>query len=129
MNAAKHTASHLALQFLRATRSVEEHVGLAELPYAARDILGFIADANSKGKPPRVTDVVKTHRFGTPPTTYGHIETLEKEGWISAKANPEDGRSKVLLVTPRAVRFYARVSSEMKRIVAGDGTEARAEGL
>lgn len=109
---------HLYLQIHRDARKVEREAGLDDLPLAARDVLAFIADSDGLVRP---TEVVATRRFGTAPTVYSLIAALVNAGWIREADHPEDGRSKVLKVTPLASRMYAKISEAASQIVAGKG--------
>ena len=114
--------AHFALQILSAAREAEADAGLGDLPPVARDILHLIAaSVVNKRTMPRVSDLVAFGRFGTPPTVYSHLAALENAGWIEGQPHPEDGRAKLLTITPQARRLYRA----MGRVMAGEVVSAR----
>lgn len=125
-----HASTLMALQILRAARDVEAKSGLSDLPLLARDILFFIAEAvDVRRKTLRVSDVVSGGDFGTPPTVYAHLAALEQAGWIATAPHREDGRAKVITLTPRARRLYRLMSEAMDRVMAGENTSTKQKEL
>ena len=99
-------------------RSVETSSGLNNLGISARNILGFIGEAEAEGRSLNVTDVVKAQGFGTAPTVYSRLAELEKAGWIKSVPDPRDGRAKQVSLTALARRTFEKMSAEAQKIVA-----------
>ena len=43
------------------------------------------------------------------PTVTGILQNLERNGWIKRKKNPDDGRSKIISVTPKALSIKSEI--------------------
>jgi len=106
----------LIFRINRVIRAIEANTGLDELDLSSRAILNFIGEAESQQKTLNVSDVVKGPGFGTAPTVYSRIAELEKGGWIKCVPDPEDGRAKLVRLTPSAKKAFSRMSSEARKL-------------
>lgn len=106
----------LIFRINRVIRAIEATSGLDELDLSSRAILNFIGEAESQQKPLNVSDVVKGPGFGTAPTVYARIAELENAGWISCVQDPEDGRAKLVRLTPLARKTFAKMSAEAQKL-------------
>lgn len=97
-------------------RVTESKTALDELNLAAREILKFVAERNFEGQPTRSSDVVELMRLGTAPTIYSRLSELEEAGWLTTAQDPEDGRSKLLTLTPRSDKVFRQMSRELARL-------------
>ena len=55
--------------------------------------------------------------FGTAPTVYARLAGLEKAGWIQTRPHPEDGRSKLVELSPHAVRTFRKMSAKAAKLL------------
>lgn len=111
--------NQLIFRINRVVRSIEATSGLGELDISARAILSFIGEAEAEQRTLNVSDVVKGPGFGTAPTVYSRLAELEKTGWIKCIPDPRDGRAKQVLLTPQSRRTFARMSTEARKLFAG----------
>ena len=99
-----HEAHRLARLLRRALEAELAPLGLTA-PQAA--VLLAVADG-----PPQVSPAALADRLGMDrPTLSGVVGRLERDGWLGARTNPADGRSRLLRLTPRAERALPDVRS------------------
>ena len=106
----------LIFRINRVIRAIEENAGPDELDLASKAILNFIGEAESQQRSLNVSDVVKGPGFGTAPTVYARIAELEQAGWIKCVPDPEDGRAKLVQLTPLARRTFTKMSAEAQKL-------------
>jgi len=108
-------------RFLNVLRGLggDSTVGLADL-LATDEILAFIFEGTSaKGSIVRVVDIVRTHRFGTPPTVIKRLQKLEADGLIEAK-EAEDRRAKSLTLSKNGVARLRERATAMRKLVLAE---------
>ena len=106
-----HEAHRLARLLRRALEAELAPLGLTA-PQAA--VLLAVADG-----PPQVSPAALADRLGMDrPTLSGVVGRLERDGWLGARTNPADGRSRLLRLTPRAERALPDVRSAAGRTSA-----------
>ena len=98
-------------------REIELRSGLHEIDLTSRAILYFIGECALDQRQLTVTDVVHGPGFGTAPTVYARLSELEKAGWIETKPHPEDGRAKLVELSPHAERTFRKMSSEAAKLL------------
>lgn len=108
----------LIFRINRVIRAIEATTGLDELDLASKAILNFIGEAESQQRALNVSDVVKGPGFGTAPTVYARIAELEQAGWIKCVPDPDDGRAKLVQLTPLARRTFTKMSAETQKLFA-----------
>ena len=101
----------------RAVKVVEARFGLTDLDFTARAVLNIIAEAEAECWPLHVSDVVRLQDFATPPTVHNHLAKLKKAGWIRYEQDPDDGRARLVLLTPFARSAFELMSDEVNRIL------------
>ena len=106
----------LIFRIQRLIRVIEASTELDALNLSAREILKFIGERNAEGVPTRASDVILKTGLGTPPTIYQRLGELEEAGWIKNVPDPEDGRAKLLVLTPRAEKAFQQMSKELARL-------------
>ena len=95
---------------------------IADMTEAARgndEVLAYIDIRESDGDPACVTDLVYARRFGTGPTVHRKITSLEKNKFIQVKRAKDDGRAKLLSITPKGREYLERASADIKVALAG----------
>jgi DNA-binding MarR family transcriptional regulator len=106
-----HEAHRLARLLRRSLEAELASLGLTA-PQAA--VLLAVADG-----PPPVSPAAVADRLGMDrPTLSGVVGRLERDGWLGARANPADGRSRLLRLTPRSERALPDVRSAAGRTSA-----------
>lgn len=105
-------------------RAIESSTALDELNLSAREILKLIAEREGAGMSTRSSDVIGLNEFGTAPTVYARLAELEEAGWLSTVQDPEDGRAKLLRLTPRAEKAFTQMSRELGRLSAKGNASA-----
>lgn len=105
----------LIFRICAVVRSIEQTVGLADLDFCSRSILTFVGEAEMEQRKLKVSDVIRSSLFGTPPTVYSRLRDLEEAGWIEYSFNPSDGREKMVLLSRTAKRAYRKMSTEIQK--------------
>lgn len=75
---------------------------------------------------------IETHFAMTNPTVTGIIQNLEKKGLVRRIPNPEDKRSKLLMLTERAIAMQQELhvlGESLEKQVTANLTEAESEQL
>lgn len=109
-------------------RSIESSSPIGYLDRTSRSILSYIGEAEVDGMPLRVGDIIACSGFGTPPTVYSRLSSLEEAGLISRTKDTSDRRSNLIRLTPRTHRIYARVSSRIMEYFATPEGRSTANG-
>lgn len=95
---------------------LEQENGLNELNGPSRDMLVEIGmAAEIDGKPTHVTDLTRSERHGTLPTVVKRIAELEADGWIVKTESPEDGRTKILSLSPKSETIFRKISKTVRK--------------
>ena len=100
--------SRLVFHVLRALRSAERELGAGELDLLARELLRIIGEEDARGAALSVGQLVKCANLGTAPTVYSALNQLESQGWIERSSDQPDGRTRRLILSPRARKMFAR---------------------
>lgn len=114
----------LIFRIHRLIRVIEADTELDALNLSAREILKFIGARVAEGVQTRSSDVIAKTGLGTPPTIYQRLTELEEAGWVKSIPDPEDGRAKLLLLTPRAEKAFQKMSKELSRLSGNSGLAA-----
>lgn len=94
-------------------------MGLVDL-LATDEILALILEGSSvKGGIVRVVDIVRTNRFGTPPTVIKRLQKLEADGLIESKV-AEDRRARSLTLSKSGVARLRERSVVMRKLVLAE---------
>jgi len=99
------------------TREIERRSGLQGIDLTSQAILYFIGECAADQRQLNVSDIVHGPDFGTAPTVYARLAGLEKAGWIETRPHPEDGRAKLVELSPHAVRTFRKMSSEVAKLL------------
>ena len=99
------------------TREIERRSGLHEIDLTNRAILYFIGECAADQRQINVSDIVHGPGFGTAPTVYARLAGLEKAGWIQTRPDPEDGRAKLVELSPHAVRTFRKMSAKAAKLL------------
>lgn len=94
----------------------EQESGFSELNHASREMLVEIGmAAEIHGKPVHVTDLTRSERHGTLPTVVKRISDLAADGWIVKTESPEDGRAKILSLSPKSESMFRKMSKTVRK--------------
>ena len=107
----------LIVRIRLSTREIERRSGLHEIDLTNRAILDFIGECAADQRQLNVSDIVDGPGFGTAPTVYARLAGLEKAGWIQTRPDPEDGRAKLVELSPHAVRTFRKMSSKAAQLL------------
>jgi DNA-binding PadR family transcriptional regulator len=105
---------YLKLRAIMAT--AEQESGFSELGFASREMLveiGLAAEVD--GKPMHVTDLTRSERHGTLPTVVKRISDLVEDGWVVKTESPEDGRAKILSLSPKSENTFRKMSKTVRK--------------
>lgn len=89
----------------------------AILDQKSRSIIFAVADAEMEQRPMNYRSIVTLLRPKSHMPVYSRLHQLIREGWLQAKADPSDKRSKTLHLTPKSIAFVNSLSSAIKRVV------------
>lgn len=85
----------------------------------ARNVLDFIAMMDANKRSLRVTTVVaQFNLIATAPTIFSRLVDLEEDGWIHYRADPGDGRVRLVRPTDKARGLYAKIDRAIERAMA-----------
>jgi DNA-binding MarR family transcriptional regulator len=105
---------YLKLRAIMAT--AEQDSGFGELSSASREMLIEIGmAAQIDGKPTHVTDLTRSERHGTLPTVVKRISDLVEAGWVVKTESPEDGRAKILSLSPKSESIFRKMSKTVRK--------------
>lgn len=90
-------------------RAERQH-GLDGLDLITRDILPAIAYSNAMNRRINMSTLLRRVIYGTLPTLHLRVKKLEADGWIERVEDPDDQRSLLLRVTPKAHCAFDRMS-------------------
>lgn len=94
----------------------EQESGFNELSFASREMLVDIGmAAEIHGKPTHVTDLTRSERHGTLPTVVKRISDLVEAGFVTKMESPEDGRAKILSLSPKSEAIFRRMSKTVRK--------------
>lgn len=94
----------------------EQESGFSELGFASREMLVEIAlAAEIDGEHTHVTDLTRSERHGTLPTVVKRISDLVQDGWIVKTGSPEDGRAKILSLSPKSESIFRKMSKTVRK--------------
>ncbi len=96
--------------------TAEQESGFSELGFASREMLveiGLAAEVD--GKPMHVTDLTRSERHGTLPTVVKRISDLVEDGWVVKTESPEDGRAKILSLSPKSENTFRKMSKTVRK--------------
>ena len=110
-------SDHLIFRIRLSTREIERRSGLHEIDLTNRAILHFIGECAADQRQLNVSDIVDGPGFGTAPTVYARLAGLEKAGWIQTRPDPEDGRAKLVELSPHAVRTFRKMSAKAAQLL------------
>jgi hypothetical protein len=97
--------------------TVNETTGFAELDDLSKRILFFVGAMTASNQRCRVTDVASGSKFGTAPTVYTRLSSLNEDGWVNYETDPVDGRAKILTPTARATTVFNKMSQQLRRFM------------
>ena len=97
--------------------NVNEKTGFAELDDLSKRILFFVGAMTASNQRCRVTDVASGSKFGTAPTVYNRLSSLNEDGWVDYETDPVDGRAKILTPTARATNVFNKMSQQLRRFI------------
>ena len=109
----------LVLDVNRLIQTVEAENGMSDIDKLARQILYFIADADTAQRRLTVSEITMKALFGSVPTVFSRLAKLEASGWIGYQDDPTDGRIKRVVLTTAARRKLAGMSSKLHQKLPG----------
>ena len=77
-----------------------------ELSAEERLLLELIALRQSRNQPMMVTECMRMQRLASPATVYRKLEALRDKDWISVTQTPENRKSKFLVLSKRAEKYF-----------------------
>lgn len=101
----------------RAMSTLHARDECAFLDQKSRDIIFAVAEAEAQQKPLSYGALIALLRPRSQMPLYSRLRLLMREGWLSAKPDPNDKRAKTLHLTPKSAAFVNSLSSAIKRVV------------
>ena len=77
-----------------------------ELSAEERMLLEMIALRQSRNQPLMVTECMRMQRLASPATVYRKLEALRDKDWIQVIQQPENRKSKFLILSKRAEQYF-----------------------
>lgn len=109
----------ILLEFEKAANPMLQEFGLTTAQYKILKYLYM-----HKDKPVRLVDIERYYSL-THPTAIGLLDQLEKKEFVSRTANPEDARSKLIILNGKAIEHEKRlvaVGDDMENMLTADLT-------
>lgn len=106
----------------------EARTSVSRLDVLQKRLLYLIADTTAQGGIIRMSDIKALAGFGTPPTILSRLNGMVEDRMIQRVPDPNDGRSRHIILTPKARRAMERISREVERAaprLAANGSRGR----
>jgi len=100
------------IKFLAAYHELDDGESRA-LDLVGEKLLGYIAVQYSKELTLTVTECMRIKSVASPATIHRKITELIQDGWISTLFEGDKRRTKYLAPTPKAVKYFEKVSKLM----------------
>jgi len=113
-----HTNSYL--QYLAQSQKSKWHQSFFSERPICEKLLGAIAIENQKGRPYTVSEVMRLQNLGSPGTIHRRLETLRRAGLIEQIFKNDDRRTKYLVPTTLANRYFRNMDEVMQQAVLND---------
>jgi hypothetical protein len=113
------------LQYLAKSQMTQWHQTVFAGSPICEKLLGVIAIANGKGAPYTVSEVMSLHNLGSPGTIHRRLESLRRGGLIEQIQKNEDRRTKYLVPTEMANRFFTNMDYVMEQAVLDSSVKSR----
>lgn len=114
----QHTNSYL--QYLAQSQKSKLHQSFFSEQPICEILLGIIAIENEKGKPLTVSEVMRLENLGSPGTIHRRLETLRRAGLIEQIFKNDDRRTKYLVPTTVANRYFKNMNAVIQQAVNSD---------
>ena len=111
------------LQYLALSQKTKWHQSVFSGSPVCERLLGMIAVANEKGKPYTVSEVMRLQNFGSPGTIHRRLEKLRRAGLIEQIFKNEDRRTKYVVPTGMANRYFDSMDDVMLQAVLYSSNE------
>lgn len=98
-------------RFLNLLRGVEASFFPASLGATAKSLLELIASQHAAGHPLTVTEAMGLQQVASPATIHRKIDDLRLAGLVSTEFQDDNRRTKYLVPTLKARRFFDKISA------------------
>ncbi|NBO15167.1 MAG: hypothetical protein EBV20_08540 [Betaproteobacteria bacterium] len=106
------------LQYLELSQKTKMYQAMfAERPICEK-LLGMIALENEAGKPYTVSEIMRLEHLGSPCTIHRRMETLREAGLIAQVYKNGDRRTKYLVPTRTASRYFKVMDHVIRQSIA-----------
>lgn len=105
----------LYIRFLNQKQSVETSGGNDLLDDIEERLLQMVAQAHLSNADLSVTDLMQRTEIASPATLHKRLQSLREAELISIEPVPNAYPRKSVTLTPKAISYYNRLASEMKK--------------
>lgn len=107
----------LYLRFLAQKQNVETAVGPGLLDDIEERLLQIVAQAHLENADLSVTDLMQRTEIASPATLHKRLQSLRETELISIEPVPNAYPRKSVTLTPKAINYYNKLASEIKKAV------------
>ena len=111
--------SSLWPNFRRNLTVIENSCGYSELDRISQRTLEWVATLKPSALPLYVQAVILRCGVASPASLHKALTTLERRGLLSIEVDKEDARRRIVTMTPKANKLFARLSAEVEKMVRG----------
>lgn len=105
----------LYLRFLNQKQAVETATGAGLLDDIEERLLQIVAQAHLENADLSVTDLMQRTEIASPATLHKRLQSLRESDLISIEPVPNAYPRKSVTLTTRAVNYYNKLATEMKK--------------
>ena len=106
-------SNHIYIRFLTLLHTIEGKGELPALDLDAKKLLETIAVRHSQGKPLTVTEAMAMAHIASPATIHRKLDVLREIGMIETQFEGSNRRTKFLVPTPQAAKYFQTHSQVM----------------
>lgn len=103
------------VKLLNLLQAIREIPAFPKLDTVEEKLLGLAADAANGRQPLTVVDAMESVPGASPSTVHRRLKALLKKDMIEFGADAHDFRIKYVLLTPRAVQYFATLSDCVRK--------------
>jgi len=111
-------SNHIYLRFLTLLHTIEGKGELLALDLDAKKLLETIAVRHAQGKPLTVTEAMAMAHIASPATIHRKLDVLREIGMIETQFEGSNRRTKFLVPTPQAAKYFQTHSQVMDQALS-----------
>jgi DNA-binding transcriptional regulator YhcF (GntR family) len=110
--------NHIYIRFLTLLHTIEGKGELPVLDLDAKKLLETIAVRHAQGKPLTVTEAMAMAHIASPATIHRKLDVLREIGMIETQFEGSNRRTKFLVPTPQAAKYFQTHSQVMDQALS-----------